>query len=454
MRIAVRVLPLVFALGPAFAQMTIEQAVQDAATKYPAVRASLEQVSAAAAAINLARTAWLPKADFDAQLNRATHNNIFGLLLPSGGAIPGISGPVLGTNSLASVWGSAAGVMVEWEPFDFGLRKANVAIAEAGRNRAGAQVAVTRLEAAAAAAEGFLTLLAAQQTVTAAEAGVERARVLNEVVGALVKSELRPGAEGSRTRAELALAETRLSQAQQAVEVARAALGQVLGVPPAQISVLAGKLLDLPAESAALPEQAPAAHPAALAQKEAVAEVQAREKALDRSWYPHFNLESAAFARGTGIQADGATGGAASGLGPNIQNWAIGLNVTFPAFDLPSIKAKKEIEHYRERAEQARYEQVLQDLNGGLARARAVLDGARRVARNTPIQWEAARDTERQATARYRSGLGNIVEVAEAQRLATQAEIDDALARLSVWHALLGLAVAQGDLAGFVQLTR
>ena len=175
MRIAVRVLPLVFALGPAFAQMTIEQAVQDAATKYPAVRASLEQVSAAAAAINLARTAWLPKADFDAQLNRATHNNIFGLLLPSGGAIPGISGPVLGTNSLASVWGSAAGVMVEWEPFDFGLRKANVAIAEAGRNRAGAQVAVTRLEAAAAAAEGFLTLLAAQQTVTAAEAGVERA---------------------------------------------------------------------------------------------------------------------------------------------------------------------------------------------------------------------------------------------------------------------------------------
>ena len=97
---------------------------------------------------------------------------------------------------------------------------------------------------------------------------------------------------------------------------------------------------------------------------------------------------------------------------------------------------------------------MLQDLNGGLARARAVLDGARRVARNTPIQWEAARDTERQATARYRSGLGNIVEVAEAQRLATQAEIDDALARLSVWHALLGLAVAQGDLAGFVQLTR
>ncbi len=434
--------------------MTLAEAVQDAATKYPAVRASLEEVSAAAAAINLARTAWLPKADFDAQLNRATHNNIFGLLLPSGGAIPGISGPVLGTNSLSSVWGSAAGVLVQWEPFDFGLRKANVAIAEAARNRAGAQVVLTRLEAATAAAEAWLTLLAAQQTVTAAEAGVARARVLNDVVGALVKNELRPGAEGSRTRAELALAETQHIQAQQAVEVARAALAQVLGVSPAQVSVVPGKLLDLPGESAALPAPAPALHPAALAQKEAMAEVQARERALDRSWYPRFNLESAVFARGTGIQADGATGGAASGLGPNIQNWAIGLNVTFPAFDLPSIKAKKEIERYHARAEQARYEQVLQDVNGGLARARAVLDGARRVARNTPIQLEAARATEQQATARYQSGLGNIVEVAEAQRLATQAEIDNALARLSVWHALLGLAVAQGDLTAFVDLTR
>ena len=30
-----------------------------------------------------------------------------------------------------SVWGSAAGLLVSWEPFDFGLRKANV-LAAAG----------------------------------------------------------------------------------------------------------------------------------------------------------------------------------------------------------------------------------------------------------------------------------------------------------------------------------
>src|SRR4051812_14353209 len=107
--------------GAALSQMTLDQVVQDASTKYPNVRVSEEQVAAAAAAVNLARTAYLPRADAGAQLNRATHNNIFGLTLPQAGLFPSISGPVLRTNSLESVWGTAVGVLVQWEPFDFGL---------------------------------------------------------------------------------------------------------------------------------------------------------------------------------------------------------------------------------------------------------------------------------------------------------------------------------------------
>jgi hypothetical protein len=46
--------------------------------------------------------------------------------------------------------------------------------------------------------------------------------------------------------------------------------------------------------------------------------------------------------------------------------------------------------------------------------------------------------------------LGNIDEVAEAQRLLTQAQIDDALARLGVWRALLAVATVAGDIQPFV----
>ena len=55
-----------------------------------------------------------------------------------------------------------------------------------------------------------------------------------------------------------------------------------------------------------------------------------------------------------------------------------------------------------------------------------------------------------QATARYKTGLGNIAEAAEAERLLTQAEIDNSLAKLGIWRALLGVAAAQGDLAPFL----
>jgi outer membrane protein len=427
--------------------LTMSEAVERALVKYPAVRSSMEQVSAAAAAINLARTRYLPRADFHGQVNCATHNNVFGQLFPQS-VIPSMTGPVLGTNSGNSVWGSAVGTLVSWEPIDFGLRGATVDAAKATRDRANAEVNVTKLQVAGTAADAFLTIAAAEQTVVVAKAGVQRAQVLEQVIGTLAKNELRPGADASRAQAELALARTQQIQAEQARNVAYAGLAALLGVPPGTLAIESSRLLTQ--ALADFPETALTQHPAAVAEQAAISEVKSREKVLARSYYPRLYVEGAAFARGTGVQADGRTGGAASGLGPNIQNWAIGATVTFPAFDWFSIHARKEIEAHNEQSAEAKYNQMLQDLNGNILKAKAVLEGARRVAQNTPIQLEAARATEQQATARYKAGLGNIAEVAEAERLLTQAEIDNSLAQLGVWRALLGIAAAQGDVTPFV----
>jgi hypothetical protein len=40
--------------------------------------------------------------------------------------------------------------------------------------------------------------------------------------------------------------------------------------------------------------------------------------------------------------------------------------------------------------------------------------------------------------------------VAEAQRLLAQAEIDDSLAKLAVWRALLQIQIAEGDISSFL----
>jgi outer membrane protein TolC len=84
--------------------------------------------------------------------------------------------------------------------------------------------------------------------------------------------------------------------------------------------------------------------------------------------------------------------------------------------------------------------------------AAAMVQAARAVAANTPVQLMAAQQSESQARARYQAGLASIVEVADAQSLLAQAEVQDQLARIDIWRALLAQAAAQGTLAPFIAL--
>jgi len=430
--------------------LTLEQAVECAARNYGAVKVSTEQSSAAAAAIGFARTAYLPKVDGLAQVNRATRNNVFGILMPNSVIMP-ISGPPNPENSATNVWGSAVGVLVSWEPFDFGLRQAQVDVAQAGRRRADAAVERTRFDVSVAAADAFLTILAAEQTVEAAKAGVERARTLSGLVAALVKADLRPGADASRAHAELAIAKTHQIQAEQAVEMAKAALRQY-GVNA--VTVDAGKLLEPPPGDAISSMGSQENHPAMREQQAALQESAARMKVLDRSYFPKFNLQSGLYARGTGANPDFSTSGGLVGLGPNIHNWGAGFSATLPLLDFKILREKRAIESAQAWAETARATQIGQDLDARQARAQAMLNGSLRVLANLPVQIESARTAETQATARYRAGLGTLAEVADAQRLVTQSEIDLRLGRLAVWRAHLARSAAHGDLGRFLAMVK
>ncbi len=433
---------------PSGDSLTLARAVAAASEHYPSIRVSEEQLAAARGAIDLARTAYLPRLDTHAQLNRATHNNVFGVLLPQP-VIPPISGPVTPA-SLNNVWGSGAGALVSWEPFDFGLRRANVAIGQASERRARAGVKLTQFEVAVLTAEAYLTLTAATAMVRAAEAGLERTRVLERTTGAVVNAGLRPGVDLSRTQAERALAETQLAQARQAVAIARVSLAQMVGVEPGTLSP--GRLLETPPE---LPTEAGATqHPRAQEQLAAMDEVKSREAALNRAWFPKFQLQGAAFGRGTGARTDGTSGEAYSGLGPDTGNWALGFSVNFALFDFAALRVRRQVEAHNEKAESARLEQITRELESDRNRAAAQYRGASEIARNTPVLLAAARDNERQANARYQAGLATAIEVADAQRLLTQAEIDAALANLTVWRALLAMASAAGDLGPFLDRSK
>jgi outer membrane protein TolC len=432
--------------------LTIAQVIQDAQQNYPAIHFSEQELNAAVANIRLARTSYLPRLDGIVQVNRATRNNVFGTLFPQN-ILPSMSGPVIGTNNGGSVWGSATGLLVNWQPFDFGMRHAKVESAAAARDHANAYVQRTQLEVSSAAADAFLTVLAAREAENAAQAAVDDWETLRKSIHALTAAELRPGADESRIEAEKAAANTQLALATEAVEMGHATLSRFLSKPdevtrPLNSAHLLGEFPPAAEDDGAFhPENTPLM----LEQHAAVSQSASELRATDRSWVPQFNLEAAGYGRGTGAETNGQRLSGANGLAPNVGNYAVGLNVTFGFLDFASIHAREASQAATLKAEQSRETLVGLQLQEQFAQAQAALRAMRKIAKNTPIQVSASRTALSQATARYKAGLSSIDDVAQAQRLVVQAEMDDSIARLNVWRAFLQLQFVRGDLQPFLQ---
>jgi outer membrane protein TolC len=165
------------------------------------------------------------------------------------------------------------------------------------------------------------------------------------------------------------------------------------------------------------------------------------------------DFQSAFSGRGTGADTPGLPS-PGNGLSLEVPNWAVGVTVSFSALDVFAVSARKRVEAQNEIAERARRDQAIQTVATQNARAQALMSAASEIAQNTPAELKAATDAESRARARYSSGLANVTEVAEAARLLTQAEVDEALARLGVWRAVLAVAQAQGDLTPFLERIR
>jgi len=437
---------------PSIRSFTLQEAVNYALANYPAVRAAIQARAAAHEGVGLATLSYLPNVNLLWQENRATRNNLPGVLLPQS-VIPNPSGPVL-AESGRSFWGSGAGVLFSDEPFDFGYRRAQVRAAQSTERRTQAEIQLTRLDVAAGVADASLVVLAAEQQVRASQADVDRRTVFARSVHAVVDAHLRPGADASRADAELAAARTQLALAQENQQVKAALLAQVLGLAGSEIQIKLDPFLQPPPQTVwtagSLQE-----HPLAVVEQRRIEESESRLDVLSHSYYPHLSFQALLAGRGTGTNAQGAPLHGTAGLWPgDVMNWGAGVTLALPMLDIAPIRVQKKIQLANRGRDQALRDLALQNLTGELAQAQARLQGARRVAENTPIELQASKESEMQARARFQAGLGTIVDVAEAQRLLLQAEIDDSLATLNVWRALAVLAVAQGDLQPFLDLAR
>ncbi len=394
-------------------KLTLAQAIDLAEKNYPRIRAGLEQQVAAQGSVSVARTAYLPRTDILWQTNRATANNVYGLLLPQGVA-PSISGPVLAADNGRSAWSSAGGALVSWQPFDFGLRRAQVYSAQQGAAAATAGLKLTRLDVEVAATNAYLDLITAEQLLEIARANLDRLQVFANSVHVLVDNQLHAGADAAQADADLAVGKTQLIQANTNVAVRRAALASFVGVPTANLEVEDAHLLVAEPGEQSTPASI-TTHPLAEQEAALVNQRQAQLSIVTHSYVPQFNTLASLSGRGTGTALSGPFPGGTNGLAPDTVNWAAGVQVTFPAFDFFSLRAQKKVQEANIRAEQARYQQTLDDLSAQVQQAQAQLDGARQIALNTPVELAAARASEQQQRARFQAGLATVVEVAVAE---------------------------------------
>jgi outer membrane protein len=430
--------------------ITLADALALAQEKYPAIKAAEEQQIAAQNQVGVAKTAYLPRVDMLWQTNRSTDDNRTGLLLPQG-VLPSISGPVAVDAPGKSAWSSAGGALINWQPFDFGKRAGQVDVAQKGAKAAVSATDLTRLDVAARTASAYLDAATAHQLIGVAQANVSRMQTFANSVHVLVDNKLRPGADASQADAQLAIAETQLIQAETQEKIRLAALANLLELPTQEVKIdLAGVLVAPPAAD----PEAPGinVHPAVQQEAALVAAQTAQMHVLNRSYVPAFDLLGSISGRGTGLNSQGNFLGGTSGLAPGTLNWAGAIQVTFPAFDFFSIHQEKKVQAANVQAEQMRYRETMDDLSSQAEQAQATLDGARRIAQNTPVEVAAAQQSEQQQRTRFQSSLATVVDVSVSESVLTQAESDDAIARLNVWRALAGLAVARGDLTPFLNL--
>ena len=319
-------------------RLTIQEAV-DRAQKFPSIEASEEQVNAAAAGIRIARTNYLPSVNALGQVNRATRKNVFGLLLPQT-VIPNISGPVLGTNDGTNVWGSAVGVLISWEPFDFGRRRALVQSVEATRERAELTTKRTQFDVQTTAAAAFLTLLASQLTVRGQK---RRLTALKSWYGLLKPPSMRSSGPARicpvRIQKSMPLRRNSCKLSNRSTSPEQRS-PNTPALPQKIWPLHPGSFCN----SHPMPRPSPGTWRTIQRRKSisAIQESEARLKVLQGTYRPTFDLQAGAYARGTGALTNGSTLGGANGLGPNYFNVAARFTVTFPLMALPSIRAKKQ----------------------------------------------------------------------------------------------------------------
>jgi outer membrane protein TolC len=433
-------------LGPARA-ISLEDAVAYALTHQPSLKAALDRLKVAEADAQVPRASWLPRAAAVAEILEGTANNTTASTISTQDvALPRIGGTrIVDSGTWSPSPSTLAAISASQELFDFGRIATQSAATDANvvseRHRAEAE----RLAIALVVKESYFAVQSAKAVLRAAQDGYERTRVHRDMAEAGVKTGLFAPIERTRAEADLARFDVNRMRAEGGVASAQVVLAAAVGV--------ADRMLDAAEALSPVPpvpslEQAMtdavARDPVLQEARARLATQQAITRAIGTEMRPDILLAGTFSGRAGGTAPNAGPSATGGGWLPDVPNWDAGLILRWPLFD-GIVSARQRASSARERALLSDLEAIVQQEIAAIQRAYVRATVARASLASLARSVDAARENYAQAEARFKAGLGTALELADAEYLRTDAEIQLAGGQfeLSRARAVLGKLLAE-----------
>ncbi len=422
----------------------IQRLMTVAERNYPLLRSKSFDVLSAEKQVDIMKSSVIPSLDAAYQVGYGTHNGIAGLYNPQ--YLMALSAPPSAENSASGVFGSAASLLLNWQPVTFGQRKSQVDYARAGTDVARADEKNAIFNHQARVIDVYLDALTANEIVKVNEDNLKRCEANLTQVSSLVNSGIKPGVDTALFKSELSKARVDLLNSRKYQDQYRILLSQLLATD--SVIIFTGKPFfnSLPSygnDTQGIP------HPLVSLYESNVAAGISHRNMLSKTTMPTLGFWGNTYVRGSGLHYDG-TIKSTDGLGFQRYNYGVGLQLSMPLLQGLRVKPQLERDELLVRSETEKLNEVKLRLSKQQEIADTLLNNAFAVARESPMFLESAQYSYRAIGSRYGSGLATYADLIQTQYTLLRAETEQKLYYMAVWKAWLYKAAVAGDLNLFI----
>lgn len=418
-------------LPPAVPALSLRAALVYAQAHEPGLHAARERLRAAAEEAAVPRAQWYPSFGALGEFVEGTSNNSTATQLPASAVdLPRVGGTAISEHpSFRPEATTLLALGARQELYDFGRIAAQSAAARALCAISESEVRHTRLDLRLAVTNAYYGVRAAHALLEVATQAEARAAVHRDLARAAVQSGLRSPIEVTRADADVTRFEVARIRAQGSLVVSRGVFAAAVGYEQPELDANGED-----AEEPRFPARAEAEASAVEldpAVQEAVAKVRAEHsiaESLSASLRPNLSASAAVSVRAGGAAASNDIVPEGRGFVPSVPNYSAGIALNWPFFE-PVTRARVHALHAREHALSDEVEVARQHAFSRTRQAYEAVAIADASLVALAKAEQAARANHEQAEGRFRAGLGTATELADAETLRLNAEIERVIGR-------------------------